>query len=299
MSNSNEASKVSGTKLLLDEHPLLVLPNLAKAVGLNESIVIQQVHYWLQKSKHFHDGCFWIYNSYEKWQEQFPFWSERTLRTIISNLEKSGLLISSNYNRLSIDRTKWYTIAYDLLEKIPTPSDKIVRPSGRSCQMDRQNPSDHPATPAAPLPETNDAETTADTTAEREEGPPSLSAAISSHSGGESLKDKTDQKPDNSPSCGVGIGIGKPTPRQINFARSLSAEYNIPLPENYESDLLVCSTFISQARQGMVSDGRGNSYPLKYIMEKYRCSREYAESYARRETDFREIEEEKAAQAAL
>ncbi len=33
--------------LLLDEHPLLVMPKLATLIGLNEAIVLQQVHYWL------------------------------------------------------------------------------------------------------------------------------------------------------------------------------------------------------------------------------------------------------------
>lgn len=34
--------------LLLDEHPLLVMPMLATLIGLNEAIVLQQVHYWLK-----------------------------------------------------------------------------------------------------------------------------------------------------------------------------------------------------------------------------------------------------------
>jgi hypothetical protein len=63
--------------LLLDEHPLVIMPSLATKIGLNESIVLQQVHYWLQNkekgNQNFHDGHYWVYNTYEQWQAQFPF----------------------------------------------------------------------------------------------------------------------------------------------------------------------------------------------------------------------------------
>ena len=35
------------SKLLIDEPPLQVLPSLALKIGLNEAIILQQVHYWL------------------------------------------------------------------------------------------------------------------------------------------------------------------------------------------------------------------------------------------------------------
>lgn len=112
--------------LLLDEHPLLIMPNLATLIGLNESIVLQQIHYWLigkeQRQQDYIDGHYWVYNTYEQWQEQFPFFSLRTLRRIFTALEKMGLLISSNYNRAGFDKTKWYTINYESLNKLVSPS---------------------------------------------------------------------------------------------------------------------------------------------------------------------------------
>ena len=35
--------------LLISEPPLQVLPSLAVKIGLNEAIVLQQIHYWLLK----------------------------------------------------------------------------------------------------------------------------------------------------------------------------------------------------------------------------------------------------------
>lgn len=106
-------------KLLINEPPLQVLPSLAVAVGLNEAIVLQQVHYWLRHSKHEYDGRRWIYNTYEGWQSKFPFWSLHTVRRVINTLEERGLLLSrDDLNRMKIDRTKWYTIDYAALERI-------------------------------------------------------------------------------------------------------------------------------------------------------------------------------------
>ena len=106
------------SKLLIDDYPIQVLPKLAEEIGLNEAIVLQQMHYWLNTSKHEHNGKKWIYNSYTSWHEQFKFWSERTIKRIIYNLEKQELLLTGNYNKYAFDRTKWYTINYEKLNDI-------------------------------------------------------------------------------------------------------------------------------------------------------------------------------------
>ncbi|HLR11429.1 MAG TPA: DnaD domain protein [Sporosarcina sp.] len=99
--------------LLLNEKPLIVMPGLAKKIGLNESIFLQQLHYWLEKSTNIQDGHRWVYNTVPKWQEQFPFWSVNTIRRIIKKLEEKELLIIDNFNTLPIDKTNWYRINYE------------------------------------------------------------------------------------------------------------------------------------------------------------------------------------------
>lgn len=44
------------SKLLISESPLLVLPSLAETIGLNEAIVLQQIHFWTSKEKHYKNG---------------------------------------------------------------------------------------------------------------------------------------------------------------------------------------------------------------------------------------------------
>ncbi len=106
------------SKLLIDDYPIQVLPKLAVEIGLNEAIILQQIHYWLNQSKHFYDGKKWIYNTYEDWNEQFPFWSVMTIRRTITSLEKQNLIISANYNKAGFDKTRWYSIDYEEVESV-------------------------------------------------------------------------------------------------------------------------------------------------------------------------------------
>ena len=116
----------SGSKLLLDEYPLIVLPSLAVALGLNEAIVLQQVHYLLQISKHTIKDRKWVYNSYPNWCLIFPFMSERTIKRTIYALEEQGILLSDCFNKLKLDKTKWYSIDYDQLDKIIAAKESLI-----------------------------------------------------------------------------------------------------------------------------------------------------------------------------
>ena len=97
-------------KLLIDEHPLMVLPGLAKEIGLNEAIVLQQIHYWTRDSRHVIDGYSWTYNSVEEWQKQFPFWSNATIRRVVDSLVDKGLLLKRKLSENRFDATLWYAI---------------------------------------------------------------------------------------------------------------------------------------------------------------------------------------------
>lgn len=110
--------------LLIEEPPLQVLPSLAKSIGLNEAIVLQQIHYWLRKSNNVKDGHKWIYNSMTNWQKQFSFWSLPTVKRVFRSLESQGLLITANYNKAGFDKTKWYRINYEKLQHMSRRSDQ-------------------------------------------------------------------------------------------------------------------------------------------------------------------------------
>lgn len=96
-------------------------PVLAKIIGLNEAVFLNQLHYWKLRSKNERDGFVWVYKTYLEWQHELPFWSNATIRRVISSLEKQDLLVStSEYNKMGIDKTKWYRINYENLTNITT-----------------------------------------------------------------------------------------------------------------------------------------------------------------------------------
>jgi hypothetical protein len=109
-----EEEVINHTNLLIDDEPLQVLPKLAVSMGLDEAIVIQQLHYWLnprRKSGKVIGGRRWIYNTYKEWREtNFPFWSEIHIKRLFLNLEKSGVIVSCQpEGRMS--RRKYYRLS--------------------------------------------------------------------------------------------------------------------------------------------------------------------------------------------
>ncbi len=107
------------SNLLITEPPLQVLPTLAVSVGLNESIIFQQIHYWILMKQNPRDGYYWVYNSYTDWATQFPWCSTTTIKRAILKLEREGYLISANYNAMIMDKTKWYRIDYSKVGGFP------------------------------------------------------------------------------------------------------------------------------------------------------------------------------------
>ena len=117
------------SKLLIHDKPIMILPTLAQKIGLNEAIILQQTHYWLVSSQHEKEGRKWVYNTYKEWQLQMPFWSESTIKRTIKSLEEQGYLLSANYNRLKMDKTKWYSIDYEKLAELESDAQVFQKPS--------------------------------------------------------------------------------------------------------------------------------------------------------------------------
>lgn len=100
----------------------MVLPELAAKIGLNESLVLQQIHYWMginkKADRNYRDGYYWTYNSYESWKEQFPFWGVKRIKLIFKQLKAMGLIVVGNFNKAKFDKTLWYRIDYSALSEL-------------------------------------------------------------------------------------------------------------------------------------------------------------------------------------
>lgn len=100
--------------LLFKFRPMVINPQLAERIGLNEAIVLQQLKYWLNETESGvdHDGRRWVYNTVEQWQKQFPFWSQETVKRALSSLQKQGLVLVEKLAKAQHDHTNHYTINY-------------------------------------------------------------------------------------------------------------------------------------------------------------------------------------------
>jgi len=108
------------SSLLINESPLQVLPSLAVLVGLNEAIVLQQTHYWIKNDKvgKVIKGKKWVYNSIKEWQENFPFWSESTIKRAFAHLKELGVIVTEQFNKHDWDSVNYYSIDYEKLESL-------------------------------------------------------------------------------------------------------------------------------------------------------------------------------------
>ena len=129
--------------LLMPSRPILINPDLAYSIGLNEAIALQQVNYWLKETTSGleRDGVRWIYNTNEQWLEQFPFWSESTLKRTFTRLKNLGVLKVEQLNKSQRDMTNYYTINYEseLLDEVKvtkSKSSKCTLPSGQNEPME-------------------------------------------------------------------------------------------------------------------------------------------------------------------
>lgn len=98
-------------------------PALAVEIGLNESLVLMQIEYWISISDNVKDGRRWTYQSLRDIQKKaFPFWSVSTISRTIRSLLNKGYLIEGNYNKLSYDKTRWFALNFDELKKLKSIS---------------------------------------------------------------------------------------------------------------------------------------------------------------------------------
>lgn len=88
--------------------------NLASEIGLEESIMMKHLIFWIKKNKannkHFHKGRFWTYNSVSAFDELFPYFTKSQIRRILKSLTDKNFILQDNFNSAKYDRTKWFAI---------------------------------------------------------------------------------------------------------------------------------------------------------------------------------------------
>ena len=98
----------------------ILTQEIAHSLGQNESILLNQILYWLSKCGREIAGQQgkWIYNSLADWHKQFGYWSMYKLRKTIKSLEDLGLIKSIKINAKKWNHTKWYAVDYNQYKKL-------------------------------------------------------------------------------------------------------------------------------------------------------------------------------------
>lgn len=101
-------------------------PALACEIGLNESLLLLQLEFWISISNNERDGNLWTYQSVRDIQEKaFPFWGTMTINRAIKSLEESGYIITTTkYNHLKYDKTRWISLNFEKLSELHSISIK-------------------------------------------------------------------------------------------------------------------------------------------------------------------------------
>jgi len=103
-----------------DKTTLRIFPSLANEIGLNESLLLLQMEFWIDISTAPQiDGKKWTYQSVNDIREKaFPFWSRSKINRVAAKLVTEKLLIRANHNKAKYDRTIWFAINYEKLREL-------------------------------------------------------------------------------------------------------------------------------------------------------------------------------------
>lgn len=126
---------------------------LAAEIGLNESIVLLQIEWWIRHSTNERDGKRWTYQSLSEMNEKaFPFWSKDTINRAVNNLLAREFIEEGNFNRHQYDKTRWFALNCEAINalaaaQIQTSTSQDRTSTSQNEKWTQQNRTTIPETP--------------------------------------------------------------------------------------------------------------------------------------------------------
>lgn len=105
------------TRALLAQDSIPLSSTLSSAIGRSAALLLQQLHYWLGKSKHVYDGFSWVYNTLPQWAEQLGY-SVGTIKRVFARLQQLGIVRIEKRRSHEWNQTNWYAIDYERLKPL-------------------------------------------------------------------------------------------------------------------------------------------------------------------------------------
>ena len=111
---------------------ILLDSDLIDNFGYNKSILVNHIYFWcsVHKDKGVKravvDGHIWMFNSTSDIISRFPFMKNSTVSRHLRELEEDGWIVSGCYNRLKIDKTKWYRVTEKYTDFLSNCSEEFI-----------------------------------------------------------------------------------------------------------------------------------------------------------------------------
>lgn len=88
--------------------------DIAKEVGIIPAIIFNHILFWcvsnMTNGVNEHDGKYWTFHSVKDLQETFDYMSLWQIRHGLDVLIEKGFVEVGNFNKLNIDRTRWFCV---------------------------------------------------------------------------------------------------------------------------------------------------------------------------------------------
>ena len=118
------------SKHLMLEAPLTASPVLAKHLGFNEAILLEQVRLCTEMNRdngkeYVHEGRVWMYRTIADWHKVLKWLSPKTITRAFESLEAKGIILRKQLASDAYDRTMWYTIDHEALDAYMTKAEGV------------------------------------------------------------------------------------------------------------------------------------------------------------------------------
>lgn len=105
--------------VLNDPHCMRVSKDLAREIGLDESMVLLQLEFLISISNVEIEGRRWKKATIDDLRDQhFDFWSRAKVARIVEGLIARKLIVVGNFNRVGYDRSRWFSLNFAEISKL-------------------------------------------------------------------------------------------------------------------------------------------------------------------------------------
>lgn len=155
---------------------------LATRYGIEEAILIHHLQHWIRinraHGRNIIDGKCWTYQTQKEIAAHFPYLNEEKVKYAMENLEKLGIILRDNHNKLKFDKTVWYAFVDEQAFGVDEGTSKILYERENSLSIGKIP--DRGGKIPEPIPDTKISNTKTTTTTREREGasppPPSPSS---------------------------------------------------------------------------------------------------------------------------